>query len=306
MVHHALAEDSDYDWDSEWSHTLFINIPTDNSSQAISTISIHKDYIQVYPLTTDATPFLNYNSFLPDRTGNNTLNSTVIQQENLNGTGNRTHQDIQTSSHLTNGGVVTTVVTTAQQSISPMHPNLTTPRPKNPILPQVTPQSTVKPTIEPRYPHVSYQPFRPMMKPIQKQKLLTRINFAEHNFNYVNRPQTSKSFRPNTHNHLFSQKQNFRQPTTTTVKSHEYPRISQDQSENYPFFQQSKNNEQNQGKHNTPDYTPNYLSSDDDDYYQPDIFAPYTQEYRAKPSRPNQASQNTNFYPQNPANTQNH
>ena len=141
------------------------------------------------------------------------------------------------------------------------------------------------------------------MKPTQKQRTFTRNNLAEHNFNYVNRPQTSKSFRPNNHNHLFSQKQNFRQVTTTKVNSHDYPRISQDQSENYPFFQQNRNKEQNQGKHNT---LPNYQSSDDDEYYQPDTFAPYTQEYRPKPPRQNQASHKTNFYPQNLANTQNH
>ena len=106
-----------------------------------------------------------------------------------------------------------------------------------------------------------------MTKPAQKQRTFTRNNFAEQNYNYVNRPQTSKSFRPNNQNHFFSQKQNFKQPTTTTVNSHDYPRISQDQSENYPFFQQNRNNEQNEGKHNTPYYTPNYQSSDDDDYY---------------------------------------
>ena len=50
----ALAEDLDYVWDSEWSHLLFIIIPTDISSQAISTITIHKDYIKIYPLTRDA------------------------------------------------------------------------------------------------------------------------------------------------------------------------------------------------------------------------------------------------------------
>ena len=141
-----------------------------------------------------------------------------------------------------------------------------------------------------------------MMKPIQKQRTFTRNNFAENNNNYVNRPQTSKSFRPKTQNQLFLQRQNFRQSKTTSVNSHDYPRISQDQSENYSFFQQSKNNEQNPGKHSSP----NYLSSDDDDYYQPHFFAPYTQKYRAKPPRPNQASQNTSYHPQNPANTQNH
>ena len=85
----VLAEQSDYVWDPEWSHPLFFNIPTDISSQAISTISIDKEYIKVCPLTSDETP-LNYNSFLPDRTGNNSLNSTLKQQENLNGTGNLT------------------------------------------------------------------------------------------------------------------------------------------------------------------------------------------------------------------------
>ena len=84
---------------------------------------MHKDYIKIYPLTTDVTP-LNNNSFLPDRTRNNTLNSTVIQQENLNGTRNLTQQDIQASPHLTNEEVVTTEVTTAQQIISPIHPIL--------------------------------------------------------------------------------------------------------------------------------------------------------------------------------------
>ena len=50
-----LEEQSDYVWDSEWSHDLFINITTDISSQAISTIFIKKDYVGVYPLTVNAT-----------------------------------------------------------------------------------------------------------------------------------------------------------------------------------------------------------------------------------------------------------
>ena len=49
---------------------------------------------------------------------------------------------------------------------------------------------------------------------------------------------------------------------------------TQDHSENYPFFQQNKNRQQ------TPHHT-DYLSSDDD-YFQPDIFAAYTQEYRTQ------------------------
>ena len=125
----VIAEQSDYVWDPDWSHTLFLNIPIDISSQAISIKTIHKDYVKVIPLTTDAIP-LNYNSILPDRRQNNSFNSTFVQHENLNGTRNITQQDIQTPSHFINEEIVETIVTTTQQSISPIHPNLTTPKPK--------------------------------------------------------------------------------------------------------------------------------------------------------------------------------
>ena len=184
-----------------------MNIPIDISSQTISTIFINKDYVKVYPLTADAT-LLNYNSFLPNRIGNNILNSTLIQQENLSGHGNHAQQDIQISSHFAKEEVVTTVTTT-QQSISPMHPNLTTPRPKNPTLPQVTLQSTVKPSVVPKYSQLDNQTFRPITKTTQKQRTFTRNKFAEHNNNYVNRPQTTKPPRTNTQYLLFSQRQNF-------------------------------------------------------------------------------------------------
>ena len=92
----VISEQSDYVWDPDWSHPAFLNIPQDISSQAISTICFHKDYVKVIPLTIDATP-LYYNTFLPE-TRNNSLNSTVIHNENLNGTRNLTQQDIQTPS----------------------------------------------------------------------------------------------------------------------------------------------------------------------------------------------------------------
>ena len=151
------------------------------------TISIHKDYVKVYPLTIDATP-LNYNSFHPDRIGNNGLNSTLIQQENLIGTRNRTQQDIQTPSHFENEEIIKLKTTTAQQSISPIHPNLTTPRPKNPTLPQVALQYTVKTSFVPKFTQMDYQTFRPMTKPTQKQRTFTRNSFADYNYYYVNRP----------------------------------------------------------------------------------------------------------------------
>ena len=118
----------------------------DISSQAISTISMNKDSVKIYPLTIDATLF-NYNSFLLNRLGNNSLNSTLIQHENFYGTRNLTQQEIQTPSHVANEEIVETVTTTTQQNISL---NLTTPRPKNPTLPQVTLQSTVEPSVVPK------------------------------------------------------------------------------------------------------------------------------------------------------------
>ena len=108
----VLSEQSDYVWDPEWSHNAFLNIPKAISSQAISTISYHRDYVKVIPLTIDATP-LNYNTFLPD-TRNNSLNSTVIHNENLNGTRNLTQQGVQTPSHLINEEIVKTPTTTTQ------------------------------------------------------------------------------------------------------------------------------------------------------------------------------------------------
>ena len=162
----AITEQSDYVWDPEWSHPAFISFPQSISSQAIGTISYIRDYVRVIPLTIDATP-LNYNTFLPD-TQNNSLNSTVIHNENLNGTRNLTQQDIQTPSHFINEEIVHT--TTTQQSISPIRPNLTTPRNTNPSQTQVTLQSTVKPSVAPKYSHMDYQTYRPMTIPSKHAK----------------------------------------------------------------------------------------------------------------------------------------
>ena len=46
----------------------FINITTDIPSAAVSTNSVHEDYVRVIPLTIDAT-LLNYNTIITDRTG---------------------------------------------------------------------------------------------------------------------------------------------------------------------------------------------------------------------------------------------
>ena len=116
-----------------------------------------------------------------------------------------------------------------------------------------------------------------MTKPTHKQRTFTTSNFGEHNYNYVNPSKTTHPPRIHRQNHLFLQKKtNFPLISTNSVNFHDYPHPSQDHSENYPFSQQNRNKQQ------TPYHTSNYLSSNDDDYYQPDNFAAYTQEYRAQ------------------------
>ena len=294
----VIAEQSDYVRDPERSHPAFINIPQDISSQAISTISFHRDYVKVILLTIDATP-LNYNTFLPD-TRNNSLNSTVIDNENLNGTRNLTQQEIQTPSHFINEEIVQTTVTTTQQNTSPIHPNLTTPKNPNTSLTQVTLQSTVNPSVAPKYSYMDYQTYRPITKPSKTRKTFTRNTFAEHNYNYAHQQKTNQPPRKNTQNlnHVCSHYWNLPNTSTNSVNFPDNPHPPQDYSENYPFFQQNKNKQQ------TP-YNTNYLSSDDDDYHQPDIFAPYTKEYRIQRPRQSQPSQNMKIYPQNPTDIQN-
>ena len=284
----AITEQSDYVWDPEWSHPAFINFPQSISSQAIGTISYIRDYVRVIPLTIDATP-LNYNTFLPD-TQNNSLNSTVIHNENLNGTRNLTQQDIQTPSHFVREEIVHT--TTTQQSISPIRPNLTTPRNTNPSQTQVTLQSTVKPSVAPKYSHMDYQTYRPMTIPSKTRKTFTRNNFAEHNYNYTHPSKTNYQTQRNFNQ--YTKPRNWDNPTAQYNSNNFQTNPPQDRSENYPFFQQNKNKKQTS-------YQMDYLSSDDD-FLQPDIFAPNTQDYRRQGiqrTRPN----HRNFSPQ-PINAQ--
>ena len=160
----VLAEQKDYFWDPEWSHESFINIPIGISSQTISTISIHKDYVRVYPLTIDATP-LNYNSFFPERTGINSLNSTFMNHDNLNRKRNLTQLDIQIPSHFISEEIIETITTTeAQRSISSIQPKFTIPNLKNPTLQQTILQSTVKASVAQKYSKMDYPTFRPVKK----------------------------------------------------------------------------------------------------------------------------------------------
>ena len=87
--------------------------------------------------------------------------------------------------------------TTTQQSISPIHPTLKTPRKEHCI-------STNNYTIDsetfsyPKYSQMDYQTFRPVTTSRQtnKQKTSNRSNFSDHNYNFLQKSKTTKP--PNT------------------------------------------------------------------------------------------------------------
>ena len=129
---------------------------------------------------------------------------------------NLTQQDIQTQSHFVSEEIVETKTTTeAQRSISPIQSNFTTPNLKNPTLQQTIIQSTVKPSVAQKYSQMDYQKFRTVTKPSYKKQTSHRHKFAEHDYNYVNGPKTTKP-KTNTQN-FFSQNQNIPQPTLNLV-----------------------------------------------------------------------------------------
>ena len=101
---------------------------------------------------------------------------------------------------------------------------------------------------------MDYQAFRPVTKPSYKQKTSPRNNFAEHDFNYVNRSKTTKPSNMNTQNYSYSQIQNIPQPTSNSVNFNDQPRSSRDQSKNYPFFQQIKSHTNRYHIRNQPPY----------------------------------------------------
>ena len=139
-----------------------------------------------------------------------------------------------------------------------------------------------------------------MTIPSKTRKPFTRNTFAEHNYNSAHKPRTNQPPRKNTQNlnHVCSHYWNLPKTSTSSVNFPDNPQPAQDYSENHPFFQQNKNNQY------TP-YNTNYLSSDEDDYHQPDIFAPYTNEYRTQRPRQPQPSRNIKIYPQHPTDVQN-
>ena len=84
--------------------------------------------------------------------------------------------------------------TTTQQSISPIHHTLTTPRNKNAAFPQTTLQSTVKPAVIPKFSEMDNQTIRQVTASRQttKQKTSNRNNFSDHNYIFFAKSKATK------------------------------------------------------------------------------------------------------------------
>ena len=138
-------------------------------------------------------------------------------------------------------------MTTTQQNISPKHPSLTTPKNTKATSPQITLQSIVKPsaTFAPKFSQMDYQTFRPMTRPPKPRRIFTRNSFAEHNYNYTHPPRPHYPPRKPNNNLVCSNI--WDRPTTTNNSENFQPNQHppQDHSENYPFFQQNKNDNKN-------------------------------------------------------------
>ena len=80
--------------------------------------------------------------------------------------------------------MVKTMPATTQQSFSPIHPTLTTPKNNCTAFPQTNIQSTVKPSVIPKYSQTDYQTVKPVTTSRQtnKQKTSNRNNFSHHNY----------------------------------------------------------------------------------------------------------------------------
>ena len=129
-----------------------------------------------------------------------------MNQDNLNRTRYLTQLDIQIPSQFISEEIIETITTTeAQRSISPIQPKFTIPNLKKPNA--TTNNFTINSkilcctkTLTNRLPNVSTS---------KKNIIQTshKNNFAQHNYNFVNRPKTTKPSNMNTQNNSYSQSQ---------------------------------------------------------------------------------------------------
>ena len=83
--------------------------------------------------------------------------------------------------------------TTTQQSISPIHPTLTTPKNKNTVFSPTTIQLTVKPSVFPQFSQMDYRTFRQVTTSRQtdKQKTSNLNNFFDFIYKFFQKSKTT-------------------------------------------------------------------------------------------------------------------
>ena len=113
-------------------------------------------------------------------------------------------------------------------------------------------QSTVKPSVVPKYSQMGYQTYKTITKTrhSNKQKRTNRSNFANHNYdlytnNNISNPIANSlcTTRHQSQEHNFTQQ--IPQPVFQSVFFHEKRKTPADRTENHPFFQQNKNQQRN-------------------------------------------------------------
>ena len=175
-----------------------------------------------------------------DRTGNNSLNSTFINtQEILNGTKNLKQQAIQTPSRFINEEIIKTMRTTTQQSISPIHPTLTTPHSKSTPFPQTAIQSTLKPSVAPKCSQNVTKHIDQLQKHNKQiNKKLQQIEKTSVHYHFFLQKQSIKPSCVSNQNQPQEQcyNQQILQQNSQSFFFNDRQRATTDRSESFPFF----------------------------------------------------------------------
>ena len=214
---------------------------------------------------------------------------------------------------------------TTQQIVSPIHPTLTNSKIKNAAFPQTTIQSTVKPSVIPKYSQIDYQTFEPVTttRQTKNESTFDRNIFSDHNSNFFANSKTTKSPYINSQSQSQTQKynRNVPQQASHTVFFNNQPQATLHRSAVYPFSSKTKTKKhhirnqlhcsedekyynQNQQRFNTNQQNNNWNIDQPDTIYQPDLFEPNTPNEQTPQTRHNPTSYNNNFQPQNSGNIQ--
>ena len=135
---------------------------------------------------------------------------------------------------------------TTQQNIYSIHPTIKTSQNKNTIFSQTFIQSTIKPSVVPKYSQMDYQTFRPITKITanEQPKNTQKNTISDHNYNLFAYKKIAKT--PYKSNQSQSQAQNYNQQIQQQVPHSAFfnnqQRDTLNHSKNIPFLNITINN----------------------------------------------------------------